>query len=172
MPVGSTAQRSVQVSGFDDVCRLTPLRRLYPLPVRQAGSLPSASFGFPVARDTLAARLTLPLAGCVEDLHLPVAQPATIAAQAALARSAPCLAHNDKGRTPCALLASPSRLNRPDGPAALPAVASCRSSSPALSRTPGNRSRCCGSRGTSRPTHAPAGRSDSANAAGARSGRT
>jgi hypothetical protein len=28
MPVGYTPQRSVQVSGFDDICRLTPLRRL------------------------------------------------------------------------------------------------------------------------------------------------
>ena len=43
------------------------LRRLYPLPVRQASALPTASFRFPVARDTLAVRLTLPLVGCVED---------------------------------------------------------------------------------------------------------
>ena len=28
MPVGYTSQRSVQVSGFDDICRLTPLQRL------------------------------------------------------------------------------------------------------------------------------------------------
>jgi hypothetical protein len=28
MPVGSTLQRSVQVSGFDDISRLTPLQRL------------------------------------------------------------------------------------------------------------------------------------------------
>jgi hypothetical protein len=28
MPVGYTSQRSVQVPGFDDICRLTPLRRL------------------------------------------------------------------------------------------------------------------------------------------------
>jgi hypothetical protein len=42
----------------------------YPLPVRQASALPSASFRFAVARDTLAVRLTLPLAGRVEDFHL------------------------------------------------------------------------------------------------------
>lgn len=54
MPVGYTSQRSVQVSGFDDLCRLAPLRRLYPLPVRQASILPRASFRFAVARDTLA----------------------------------------------------------------------------------------------------------------------
>jgi hypothetical protein len=54
MPVGSTSQRSVQVSGFAKLCLLTPLRRLYPLPVRQASALPSASSRFAVARDTLA----------------------------------------------------------------------------------------------------------------------
>src|SRR5208283_938489 len=78
MPVGSTSQRSVQVSGFADNGLLTPLRRLYPLPVRQASALPtaSASSGFAVARDTLAVRLTLPLAGYVEDFHLQVRAPA------------------------------------------------------------------------------------------------
>src|SRR4030081_1914924 len=75
MPVGSTSQRSVQVSGFTDIGLLTRLRRLYPLPVRQASALPSASSGFAVARDTLAVRLTLPLAGCVEDFHLQVHAP-------------------------------------------------------------------------------------------------
>ena len=41
----------------------------YPLPVRQASTLPSASFRFAVAHDTLAVQLTLPLAGRVEDFH-------------------------------------------------------------------------------------------------------
>ncbi|SHO50080.1 hypothetical protein SAMN02745220_03238, partial [Desulfopila aestuarii DSM 18488] len=54
----------------------------YPLPVRQASVLPSASFRFPVTRNTLAVWLTLPLAGRVEDLHLLV--------------GAPCRAHNRK----------------------------------------------------------------------------
>jgi hypothetical protein len=54
----------------------------HPLPVRQASALPSASFRFAVARDTLAVRLTLPLAGRVEDFHLRV--------------SAPCRAHHKK----------------------------------------------------------------------------
>ncbi|WP_221772113.1 hypothetical protein, partial [Pseudomonas aeruginosa] len=54
MPVGSTSQRSVQVLGFEDFGLLTPLRRLYPLPVRQASILPRASFRFAVTRDTLA----------------------------------------------------------------------------------------------------------------------
>ena len=39
---GSTSCRSVQVPGFDGMGRLTPPRRLYPLPVRQA----SVAFGF------------------------------------------------------------------------------------------------------------------------------
>ena len=54
MPVGFTSQRPVQVLGFDDLGRLTPLRRLYPLPVRQASHLPRASFRFAVTYDTLA----------------------------------------------------------------------------------------------------------------------
>src|SRR5665213_3155672 len=82
MPVGSTSQRSVQVSGFADICLLTPLRRLYPLPVRQASALPSASSRFAVTRDTLAVQLTLLLAECVEDFHLQV--------------RAPCRAHDKK----------------------------------------------------------------------------
>jgi len=83
MPVGSTAQPSVQVSGFASNGLLTPLRRLYPLPVRQASALLTASFGFHLAMDTLAVQLTLPLAGCVEDFHLQV--------------SAPCRVHHKKG---------------------------------------------------------------------------
>ena len=82
MPVGFTSQRSVQVSGFADIGLLTPLCRLNPLPVRQASALPSASSGFAVARDTLAVRLTLLLAECVEDFHLQV--------------RAPCRAHQKK----------------------------------------------------------------------------
>jgi len=56
----------------------------YPLPVRQASALPSASFRFAVARDTLAVQLTLPLVGRAEDFHLQV--------------SAPCRAHQKKSR--------------------------------------------------------------------------
>src|SRR5437762_6614881 len=82
MPVGSTSSCSGQVSGFADIGLLTPRRRLYPLPVRQASALPSASSGFAVARDTLAVRLTLLLAECVEDFHLQV--------------RAPCRAHQKK----------------------------------------------------------------------------
>ncbi|WP_236466991.1 MULTISPECIES: hypothetical protein, partial [unclassified Pseudomonas] len=40
--------------------------------------------------------LTLPLAGCVEDFHLPVTSVATTAKLVALARNAPCLAHQLK----------------------------------------------------------------------------
>jgi len=56
----------------------------YPLPVRQASALPSASSRFPVTQNTLAVQLTLPLVGRVEDFHLQV--------------SAPCRAHNGKWR--------------------------------------------------------------------------
>src|SRR3989338_6786661 len=61
----------------------------YPLPVRQASALPSASSRFAVARDILAVQLTLPLAGRVEDFHLQV--------------SAPCRAHQKKRGQLCPL---------------------------------------------------------------------
>jgi hypothetical protein len=77
---------SVQVLGFADICPLTLPCRLYPLPVRQASALPTASSRFHLTMDTLAVQLTLPLAGCVEDLHLLV--------------SAPCRAHKEeKGKS-------------------------------------------------------------------------
>src|SRR6476646_10719835 len=82
MSVGFTPQRSVQVLGFASNGLLTPLRRLYPLAVRQTSALPTASFRFHLTMDTLAVQLTLPLAGCVEDFHLQV--------------SAPCRAHHKK----------------------------------------------------------------------------
>jgi hypothetical protein len=63
--------------------------------------------------------LTLPLAGCVEDLHLQVTSVATTATLVALARDAPCLAHHKKSRSierpflswcyyMCAIVASPN----------------------------------------------------------------
>ena len=66
----------------------------YPLPVRQASALPSASSRFPVAQNNVAVQLTLPIAGRVEDFHLQA--------------SAPCRAHHKKtpakcGRFPCYL---------------------------------------------------------------------
>jgi hypothetical protein len=74
----------VQVLGFASIGLLTPLRRLYPLAVRQSSVLLTASSGFHLAMDTLAVQLTLPLAGYVEDLHLQV--------------SAPCRAHQKEKR--------------------------------------------------------------------------
>jgi hypothetical protein len=44
----------VQDLGFTDIGLLTLLCCLYPLPVRQASVLPSASFRFHLAMDTLA----------------------------------------------------------------------------------------------------------------------
>jgi hypothetical protein len=82
MPVGSTSRRSVQVLGFASIRLLTPPCRLYPLPVRQASALPTASSRFRLAADTLAVQLTLPFAWCVEDFHLQV--------------SAPCRAHPEQ----------------------------------------------------------------------------
>jgi hypothetical protein len=74
----------------------------YPLPVRQASALPSASSRFAVTRDTLAVRLTLPLAGRVEDFHLQV--------------SAPCRAHQRESRPSWRLLRLDSAQERSPGP--------------------------------------------------------
>src|ERR1700688_1432260 len=92
MSVGSTARRSVQVSGFAVSRMLTPPYCLYPLRVPRTSVLPSASFRSPVAQGTLAAQLTLALVGCVEDFHLQV--------------SAPCQAHD---RRRCAATSNPAR---------------------------------------------------------------
>jgi hypothetical protein len=53
----------VQVLGFASIGVLAPLRRLYPLAVRQSSALPTASSGFHLTVDTLAVQLTLPLPG-------------------------------------------------------------------------------------------------------------
>ena len=84
MPVGSTSWCSVQVSGLTSISLLISPRRLYPLPVRQASALLTASFRSHLAMSTVAAQLTLPLAGWVEDFHLRV--------------GAPCRAHKKKPR--------------------------------------------------------------------------
>jgi len=42
----------------------------YTVSIRQASDLLSASFRFPVARNTLAAQLMVPLTGPIEDFHL------------------------------------------------------------------------------------------------------
>ena len=54
----------------------------YAISVRQASALPSASFRFHLAMDTLAVRLTVPPVGSVEDFHLQA--------------GAPCRAHQKK----------------------------------------------------------------------------
>ncbi|MBU2174810.1 MAG: hypothetical protein KJ556_06755, partial [Gammaproteobacteria bacterium] len=66
------------------------------LSVRQASILLSASFRFHLTMNTLAVQLTLPLAGCAEDLHLQVTSLTTTVNLVALTRNAPCLAHTRK----------------------------------------------------------------------------
>ena len=82
MSVRSTLTLSVQVRDFEDMRLLIQRDRLYRLPIRQTSALPAASFGFHLAVDTLAVRLTVPLAGSVKDFHFQV--------------SAPCRAHAKK----------------------------------------------------------------------------
>ena len=82
MSAASTFTLSVQVLDFRDIGLLIQRERLYTVPVRQTSALPAASFRFHLAMDTLAVRLTVPLAGSVEDFHLRV--------------SAPCRAHQKK----------------------------------------------------------------------------
>ena len=82
MPAASTTTLSVQVLDFEDMRLLIQRGRLYAISVRQASVLPAASFRFHLAMDTLAVRLTVPLAGSVRDFHSQV--------------SAPCRAHTEK----------------------------------------------------------------------------
>ena len=72
-------------SGFDDKDASPSYAASYPLPVRQARALHSASFSFAVARNTFAVQLTLPFVGRVNVLYLQV--------------SAPCRAHPKKQAT-------------------------------------------------------------------------
>src|ERR1700734_1372739 len=94
--------------------RLTPIRRLYPLRIPRTSALPAASSRFPVARDTLAVRLTFPLTGHVEDFHLRV--------------SAPCRAHPTETDPP---RVAPNRSpERPVPPPSLKILANgCRAQS-------------------------------------------
>ena len=82
MPAASTSMSSVQVLDFESIGPLVPHGCLYAVPVRQASALPAASFGFRLATNTLAVRLTVPPVGSVEDFHLQV--------------GAPCRAHQKK----------------------------------------------------------------------------
>jgi len=65
--------------------------------VRRAGILPAASFRFHLAVDTLAVQLAVPVIRVRRGLSPPSHQSATTADQMALARHAPCLAHQKKG---------------------------------------------------------------------------
>jgi len=75
MPATSTTIPSVQLLDFEDIGLLVRHGRLYAIPVRRAGALPAASFGFSLATDTLAVRPTVPAAGSVENFHLQAGVP-------------------------------------------------------------------------------------------------
>ena len=125
MPVGYTSQRSVQVLGFGNFGYLTPLHRLIRFFPLKGG--PRCSSGQHFASGFLQIRsrprhpclwLTLPLAGCIEDFHPQVTNEATIATLVALARNAPCLAHQKKSpamrRIWCDRTLSAILFRRPD----------------------------------------------------------
>ena len=57
----------------------------YALPVRQAGTLPAASFRFRIAPDTLAVRLAVPITRACKGLSPPSHRPDTIPAKRCLA---------------------------------------------------------------------------------------
>jgi len=69
----------------------------YAIPVRRARTLPTASFRFRVAPDTLAVQLSVPTIRVRRGLAPPSHQSGTIPDWMALARHAPCLAHIKKG---------------------------------------------------------------------------
>jgi len=60
---------SRQALDFEDIGRLIRPGRRYAVAVRQTSVLPAASFGFHLAVDTLAVRLTVPLAMPVLDFN-------------------------------------------------------------------------------------------------------
>ena len=75
----------------------------YAIPVSQASGLPSASFRFHLAVDTLAVRLIVPHAGPIADLHRQVIRPPPREPEQRQSRRyAPCLAHkrSTKGLRP------------------------------------------------------------------------
>src|SRR5690554_531385 len=83
----------------------------YAISVRQVSALPSASFRFHLAMDTLAVRLVVPLAGPTEDLHLQVIRPPPRASeQRPSRRYAPCLAHYKNAPLRRGVLAVTQRL--------------------------------------------------------------
>jgi len=68
MSGSSTSASSVQVWDFEELSLLIRYGCLYELSVRQTSGLPSASFRFHLAVDTLAVQLTIPPAGVVRGL--------------------------------------------------------------------------------------------------------
>ena len=82
MPAASTYKLSVQVLDFESLGLLIRLARLYAISVRRASVLPTASFRFHLAMDTLAAQLMVPPVGSIGDFHSQV--------------RAPCRAHQKK----------------------------------------------------------------------------
>ena len=66
----------------------------YATPARQSSGLPSASFRFRLAVDSLPVRLILPHAGPIADLHRQVIRPPPREPEQRQSRRyAPCLAH-------------------------------------------------------------------------------
>ena len=114
LPAGSGIRHSIpcKFRALTIMAALPHCDASYPLPVRQGSALPSASSRFAVARSTLAVRLTLPLAGRVEDFHLQV--------------SAPCRAHHKKSGGPktsaltCRLLLFDQAIEKMPRPAFAP----------------------------------------------------
>lgn len=86
-------------------------------------------------------RLTLPLAGCVEDFHLQVTRLATTAKRVALTRNAPCLAHTTKSPDKAGLFRTALRFSawRLRQPLRLPA---CRPSARRSTSRPWRRRTC------------------------------
>ena len=93
---------------------LSTVTASYEIPVRQASALPTATFRFHLAVDTLAVRLTVPLIGPVVDLHHQVIRPPPCEIGTVPNRyNAPCLAHkiNSAVNEVTALPGSHNRLN-------------------------------------------------------------
>jgi len=116
----------------------------YAVAVRRAGTLLTASFGFHLAVDTLAVRLTVPITRVRRGLSPPGHQPDTTPAKSRQSRrSAPCLAHHpdERGgsRRPLFFwrwqLGSPGMARRPAGGGASGVGRACHDKLTAMIRT-------------------------------------
>jgi len=143
----------------------------YAIPVRRASALPAASFGSRLAANTLAVRLTVPLAGSAEDSHLQMGAPCRAqhrkGAETPAGVSAPFLCQDAALTSRASFTSCDDTTRRPGRRGPARGATTCRAPvPPSMRRAPGRHCACPTRRGWSTGC-LPAPRRD-----GAGSGRT